>query len=169
MRFSILMGAVALAAVPAMAQDQASVWGFFDANGGSGAGVAGPGGNQLMIKCDKPGKKEVYAIIVSSTKELGAASITTNPISRPIQFRFDGKPPVSDNWRFYPKSAAATGKTADRALPRFISSVAGAAKMDLILDTGLGAPVPMSFDVTGAGPAIKTVYDKCKDEMPTGA
>lgn len=166
MRISLMMVAAALVAGPALAQDQASAWGFFDANGGSGAGVAGDGGNQLMIKCDKPGKKEVYAIIVSGSKELGAASITTNPISRPIAFRFDGKPPVDDNWRFYPKSAAATGKTSDRALPRFIGSLAGASKLDLLLDTGLGAPVPMSFNVTGAAAAIKTVYDKCKDEMP---
>jgi hypothetical protein len=166
MRFSVIMGAAVLAAVPAVAEGQDSVWGFFDAAGGSGAGVQGADGNQLLFKCDKPGKREVYAIIVSASKELGAASITTNPISRPISFRFDGKPPVSDNWRFYPKTAAATGKTADRALPRFVAALSGASKLDLLLDTGLGAPVPMSFNVTGAGDAIKTVYDKCKDQVP---
>ena len=169
MRYGLLM-APAVAAVPfaALAQGQApaSAWGFFDAGTSSGAGVQATDGAQLIFKCDKPGKKEVYVVVVSPKEELGAPSITT-PISRPVSFSLDGKPPVKDNWRFYQRSAVATGKTADRALPRFIQWVTSASKVDMRLDTGLrSAEVVMSFNVAGASDAIKTVYQKCKDDVP---
>jgi hypothetical protein len=171
MRYGLLMAA-AVAAIPfaALAQGQAapaaSAWGFFDAGTSSGAGVQAADGAQLIFKCDKPGKKEVYVVVVSPKEELGAPSITT-PISRPVSFSLDGKPPVKDNWRFYQRSAVATGKTADRALPRFIQMVSSASKVEMRLDTGLRSQdVVMTFNTAGAADAIKTVYGKCKDDVP---
>src|SRR5690554_2044131 len=53
----LVMG-VAAAALAAGAQAQQPAWGYFDADGSSGAGVQAANGAQFMLKCDKPGRGE---------------------------------------------------------------------------------------------------------------
>jgi hypothetical protein len=67
MRYMVI--ALALAAVPAAAQNQASPWQYFEPAGGTmQAGVVNAQGAQLIIKCDKPGKGQVFAVVVTPEK-----------------------------------------------------------------------------------------------------
>lgn len=172
MRYSLVAAlAVAISAV-AVAQDQpageasASGWQTFEEDGGrSGALVKADNGSQIVIKCDKPGKREVHAMIMSANDKLAIPN--SRPISRPIRFQFDNKSPATENWGFYETYAMASGKTGDRSLARFVVGLRNASKVRAILSTGIGADVNISFDVTGAKEAIAHVYEACNDSAPT--
>jgi hypothetical protein len=171
MRYSLVaVLAVAVSAI-AVAQDQpagqaaASGWQTFQEDGGrSGALVKADNGSQIVVKCDKPGRREVHAMILSSNDKLAVPN--DRPISRPIRFQFDGKAPSTENWRFYETYAMASGKTGDRALARFIVDLRNASKVRTILSTGIGPDVDLTFDVTGAKEAIAHVYEACRDNAP---
>ena len=168
MRYSLVaVLAVAVSAI-AIAQDQPaspSGWQTFeDDSGRSGALVEADSGSQIVIKCDKPGRREVHAMILSSNDKLAVPN--DRPISRPIRFQFDGKAPATENWRFYETYAMASGKTGDRALARFIVDLRNASKVRTILSTGIGPDVDLTFDVTGAKEAVTHVYEACKDSAP---
>jgi hypothetical protein len=171
MRYSLAAGlAVAVSAV-AVAQDQpageapASGWQTFeDDSGRSGALVKADNGSQIVIKCDKSGRREVHAMILSSNDKLAVPN--DRPISRPIRFQFDGKSPSTENWRFYETYAMASGKTGDRALARFVVNLRNASNVRTILSTGIGPDVDITFDVTGAREAIAHVYEACGDNAP---
>ncbi|OYW45450.1 MAG: hypothetical protein B7Z33_06290 [Sphingomonadales bacterium 12-68-11] len=156
-------GAVAQApAAPA----PAATWQFFVAEGGrNGAGVQRPDGSQIVLKCDKPGRREVHALILVGGSERLAVP-NNRAVSRPIRFQFDGGAPRTENWGFYEKYAMAQGKTSDRALARFVTGLRGASKVEMRLDTGIGPDVDMEFDTSGSREAIARVYELCKDSPP---
>src|SRR5688572_706200 len=61
----------ALAALSAGAVAQAppadTKWGFYTPEGGTlQAGVVARDGSQLILKCDKPGRRKVYAVVVAT-------------------------------------------------------------------------------------------------------
>lgn len=163
----VLMVAVALTAVPAAAQAQGSAWGVFggEGNDSSGAGVQSADGSQLILKCDKPGRYEVHAVVFSSSKLVGPAR---RPVMSTITFRFDDGAAVKENWRFYEQTAVAVDQTNERALSRFLERLADAKKLNLRLEPEGRQPLDLSFDVAGARDAIAQVYQSCKDENPLG-
>lgn len=170
MRHSLAAIIVAALSTTALAQEQSaaetpqSAWQNFEEGEMKGAVLEASDGSQLVIKCDKPGRREVYALIFSPEKRLAAPS--SRPVSRPIRFAFDGKSPSTEDWRFYEQYATALGKTNDRALPRFIVDLRKASALRLILSTGIGPDVEMEFNVTGAREAITSVYEVCRDSAP---
>ncbi|HWK42276.1 MAG TPA: hypothetical protein VNR60_10120 [Croceibacterium sp.] len=165
--------AVAIAmAIPAsaIAQEQPadqtaeSAWQFLEEGGeGSGAIAQAPDGSQVVLKCDKPGSREVYALIMSGEKKL--ATPKSQPMARPIRFLFDGKA-SQQSWRFYETYVAAFGKTSDRSLARFVIDLRRASTLRVMMDTGLGPDVDLSFNVAGASEAISYVYEACRDSAP---
>ena len=170
MRFLVFSVAVA-AAVPAAAQQEAaaqqpaSVWQFFEEAGGlSGAWVRAANGEQLILKCDKPGRREVHAIVMAPSEKLAAPS--ARPISRPIRFQFDSKAPKNEDWGFFEHHAIALGKTSDRALAHLLTGLRDSSRVRMILDTGIGPDVDLSFDTAGAQDAITRVYEACNDSVP---
>lgn len=170
MRHTLAAAFVAAISTAAVAQDQpaaeapASAWQNFEEGEMKGAVLEAPDGSQLVIKCDQPGRREVYALIFSPEKKLAAPS--SRPVSRPIRFEFDGKAPSTQDWRFYEQYATALGKTNDRALPRFIIDLRKATRLRMILDTGIGPDVEMNFDLAGAQEAVTHVYEVCRDTAP---
>lgn len=167
MKYAVLALATAAASSAALAQaPAAATWEFFEADGGrNGASLKAPDGSQLVLKCDKPGRREVHAIFLAGGEDKLAAP-SQRPVSRPITFQFDGGAPRTENWSFYERYAMAQGKTADRALARFVAGLRGATKVNLRLDTGISSDVVMNFDVAGARDAVAKVYDLCKDSQP---
>src|SRR5687768_18477738 len=100
-----LMIGVALAAVSVAAAGQTQSWAYFEQEGQPiQAGVVNADGAQLILKCDKPGKKSVYAVVVTPDTLVPPSS---RPYILPTEVRFDEKAPMEDRWRFYDKSAVA--------------------------------------------------------------
>jgi len=166
MRYCVLGLALAAASGAVVAQDQPSAWSLFEAEGGrNGASVNSADGSRLVIKCDKPGRREVHAMVMPADGKLAAP--TTRPIARAITFRFDEGAPKTESWGFYETYAIAQGKTSDRALARFVNGLRGSSKVRMRFDTGIGPDVEADFDVTGSTEAIARVYEICKDTPPT--
>lgn len=162
-----LMIAASLAAISTAAHGQDSVWGAFDGpDGSSGVGVQSADGAQLMLKCDKPGKGEVYAVLVS--REPLVPPTNTRFSMRPIELRFDDAAPFDDRWRFYEQSASAVNQKSENQLDRLIAGMADAKSMRARLNPERARWVEMDFDVTGARTAIGQVYESCKDDNPLG-
>ena len=170
MKYFVAAISLAALATAAGAQDPlttpTSAWQFFtNAGGQTGASVRAADGSQLILKCDKPGQREVHAIVLSSTQKLGYPN--TRPVSRPITFQFDGTAPKTENWGFFESHAIAQGKDRnDRSLARFVGRLGDAKQVDMRLQTELG-DVDMTFNVAGAGDAITRVYETCKDRVPS--
>lgn len=167
MKGAIAVTLLAFASTAAVAQEQAAEtpWQFFDGEGGMyGALVQSEDGSQVAIKCDKPGRKEVYAMILPATKKLAVANIRA--ITRPIRFQFDSRSPTTENWRIYETYASALGKTGDASLTRFITGLRNASAVKIRVDTGIGPDVDLAFDVSGARDAVTKVYTTCKDSPP---
>ena len=163
----VLLAAVA-AVLPAGAIAQDGNWGYYEPGDGTmQAGIAGEGGSQLILKCDKPGKRRVYAVIVSPTA-VAAAKGSSGFESRDVTLRFDDRPPVEDQWRFNDTFAMAMDDTNLRAMTRFGEKLADAQKLEAILKPYQKAQVQLSFDVTGARAAMERVYEACKDNVPFG-
>ena len=137
MRYWPIMAAVAVAS-PLTAQ-QGSNWGYFEASGGFGVGVQSPEGNQLMLKCDKPGKGSVYEAVASTVAMVPPAS---SSVIRPVKFRFDDKPPFDDRWRFYTHTAAAVDKGVERSLTHFMLELPKAKTVEILLFWDSRNPVP---------------------------
>jgi hypothetical protein len=168
MRYAMI--AVALAGVAAAASGQTPEWQFYkDANNGGliQAFVQSADGSQLILKCDKPGKGKVYAIIVS---QQNLAPPFSQDIVRRIDLRFDDGATKEDRWRYRDKTAKALDKPGERTLSRFLEQLTGAKQFWALMypsDTQ-ATPVTVIFDVHDAGNAITQVYQSCKDTVPTG-
>jgi hypothetical protein len=162
MRYYLL--AAGLLAAATTAQAQTSPWNFAqnDAAGGSLiAFVEGTGGNQLVFKCDKPGKRSVYAMFSGDLK-LGKPGPI--PSQRTTAYRFDNGPTKKDEWRYYEKIAVALHTARDRALIKLIENFDTAKEVELRLDPLEDAPFTSTFDISGAPEALARVYESCKDD-----
>src|SRR5690606_13592788 len=97
MRYLIMgLGAVAIAA-GASAQNAGQNWAYFEPEGGPmQAGVVNAKGEQLILKCDKPGKKSVYAVVVTPERLVPPQR---DPYVLPTEVRFDENAPMDDRWR----------------------------------------------------------------------
>ena len=160
---------IVLAAVSASAGAQDSAWGYFDAGAGpaSGAGVQASDGAQLLIKCDKPGKHNVFAVVVSPLNI--AAPLPANKFeSGPVTLRMDAAAPWEDNWRFNDKFAMAVDQGNTRSLTRLLEKLQAAKTFDVVLKPVGKGEVRTSFNVAGAHDAIARVYEACKDDNPAG-
>lgn len=156
----LIVGLV-LAAVPAGALAQ---WGSFEAGTSSGVGLQASDGSQLLLKCDKPGKGEVYVAIVTPKNLVPPASSYT---MRPVKVRFDDGPVKEDRWRFYTQSAVAIDKGNERSLSRFLAELVNAKKVKVTMEPGNRTPsADATFDVDGVKEAIGQAYEGCKDESP---
>jgi hypothetical protein len=159
--------AVALAAVPAAAQEPASAWQYYEPDGGTmQAGVVNAQGAQLILKCDKPGKGEVFAVVVTPEKQVPPSN---NPfVTRALELRFDAEAPIEDRWRYYENSVVAIDQKPTIALTRFLGELADATKFRIRTNPERARYVEAEFDVTGAREAIGRVYASCQDTSPVG-
>jgi hypothetical protein len=166
MRYSIL--AVALMATSAAAQDGGSSWQFAHAgnqdDGPLVAFVNASDGNTLAFKCDKPGKRSVYAAI-STEERIGNPSPI--PSSRTVTYRFDDGSPQKDNWRYFERIAVAFNTSRDAPIVRFIQRMGNAKQVEIRLEPLNGSPITMTFDVAGAPDALPKVFESCKDSYPS--
>jgi hypothetical protein len=160
-----LMIAVALAAAPAAAQQQASPWQYFEPEGGTiQAGVVNAQGAQLILKCDKPGKGQVYAVVVTPEKLVPPSNQPF--VNRSAELRFDAGATIEDRWRYYENSVVAIDQKPTVALSRFLNGLANAAKFHIRLNPERARYVEAEFDVGGARDAIGRVYTSCQDQSP---
>jgi hypothetical protein len=162
---------VALIAVStgALAQDAAETdWAYFEPEGAPlQAGVVAEDGSQLILKCDKPGKRSVYAVVATNTS-LAAPMSDDRYESHPVTLRMDENPPWDDNWRFNGRFAMAVDKGNTRALSRLLEKLRSADKVELRFKPNNGLQTIVNFATTGAHDAIARVYASCKDEVPYG-
>lgn len=166
MRYGLIgLGAAAIATASA-AQDAVPTWQYFEPEGAPmQAGVVAPDGSQLILKCDKPGKRTVYAVMVSHERLVPPSQ---SPFVLPTEIRFDENAPFEDQWRFYDNSAVAINQGRSTALTRFLRGLTTASTLRLRMNVERGHTVERSFTVTGAKDAIDRVYASCQDEVPTG-
>ena len=159
--------AAVLAAVPAAAQTQApaSPWQYYEPAGGTmQAGVVNAQGAQLIIKCDKPGKGQVFAVVVTPEKLVPPSN---NPfVTRALELRFDTRAPIEDRWRYYENSVVAIDQKPTIALSRFLNELVSASKFHIRMNPERARYVEAQFNVTGAREAIARVYASCQDESP---
>jgi hypothetical protein len=170
MRYVVMGIALAATCGAALAQNDApSSWGFFEAPDGSyGAGVQASNGAQMILKCDKPGKRSVYAVVV--TPHALVPPTASAPFQmRPVELRFDARSPVDERWRFYERSAVAIDQTQTKALTRFLTGLASAQAVRVRMNPERGRYVEENFEVAGASDAIAKVYELCGDDSPVSA
>ena len=156
---------VALTAVSVAATAQAPGWAYFEQEGQPmQAGVVNAQGAQLILKCDKPGKKSVYVVMVNPAPLVPAAR---DPFILPTEVRFDENAPQEDRWRFIGNSAMAMNARGQLALDRLMDGLPTASRLRLRMYVERGRTIEVSFDVAGAQEAITRVYESCKDEVPS--
>ena len=164
MRYWIVGAGLAALAAGASAQNAASKWMYFEPEGQPiQAGVVNGDGAQLILKCDKPGKKSVYAVMVNPAPLVPTAR---DPFLLPTEVRFDENAPQEDRWRFVGNSAMAMDARGNLALTRFMDGLPAASKLRLRMYVERGRSIEVNFDVAGAQEAIRRVYESCKDDLP---
>jgi hypothetical protein len=150
----------------AVAQDQASPWGYYEPQGGTlQAGVVAADGSQFILKCDKPGKRKVYAVVVA-THSLARPLPDDRFESFPVTVRMDQDAPYEDNWRFNDKFAMAMDQGSTRALTRLLEQLDDASAMELRFKPLNKTQTVVNFNVAGAKEAIERVYASCMDDVP---
>jgi hypothetical protein len=165
MRYYVVGAAMAAVAAGVLAQGTPSPWRYFEPAGQPmQAGVVNADGAQLILKCDKPGKKSVYAVMVNPQPLVPPRE---SPFLLPTEVRFDENAPQEDRWRFYQNSAVAIDMRGQLALTRFMVGLPTASKLRLRMYVERGRTVEVSFDVGGAQEAIRRVYESCQDDVPT--
>jgi len=166
MRYRVLGLALAVASTAAVAQQQ-SDWAFFTGdNGLVQAGVQSTDGWQFILKCDKPGKGSVYAVVVT-TKPLvvtGSKSYAT----RPAVVSVDNGPPDRQVWRFVDQFAMAVDYQHDRYLTRVLQMLDGKSRLDIQLEPDRMTTVKSTFGVKGTREAAAKVFQSCQDTSPLG-
>jgi hypothetical protein len=157
--------AAALAAGPAVAQEPASPWQYYEPEGGTlQAGVVNAQGAQLILKCDKPGKGEVFAVVVTPEKLVPPSNQAF--VNRSLELRFDAEAPIEDRWRYYENSVVAIDQKPTIALSRFLNELADAGKVHIRMNPERARYVEAEFAVSGARDAIGRVYTSCQDQSP---
>jgi len=166
MRIGVLGLAVAALSSAVVAQEQGD-WAYFTGDDGLvQAGVQSADGWQFILKCDKPGKGSVYAVVVT-TKPLvvtGSKSYQT----RPAIISADGGAPDSQVWRYVDQFAMAVDYQHDRNLTRTLQELDGKSKFDIELQPDLMTHVRSSFNIKGTRDAAARVFQSCKDTNPLG-
>lgn len=138
--------------------------GLFRARGRTDAGrVVNAKGEQLILKCDKPGNKSVYAVVVTPEPLVPPQR---DPYVLPTEVRFDENAPTEDRWRYYDNSAVAIDMRGQQALTRFMRGLPNASKLRVRMNVERGRTIEVNFDVAGASEAIKRVYESCQDDAP---
>lgn len=156
----------ALAALPAVALAQETDWKFYEPDGAPMQAILiAAGGEQFIMKCDKPGKQKVYAVLVNNS-EIAAPSSDDKYESRPVRVRMDDGSPWEDNWRYNGKFAMAVDKGTTRSMTRVVEKLVNANSMEVRLEPLRKAPVVLRFDSKGARQAVDLVYESCKDTPP---
>ena len=162
----LLLG-VACAGLASAAFAQESDWAFFQGDGGlMQAGVQSADGWQFILKCDKPGKGSVYAVVVT-TKPLvvtGSKSYAT----RPAVVSVDNGPPDRQVWRFVDQFAMAVDYQHDRYLTRVLQMLDGKSRLDIQLEPDRMTTVKSTFGVKGTREAAAKVFQSCQDTSPLG-
>lgn len=162
--FAALSAAVAAQAPAGPPAD--TKWGFFTPEGGTlQAGVVAADGSQLILKCDKPGRRRVYAVVLA-TNSLAAPLPDNQFESFSVTVRIDQKPPFEDNWRFNDRFAMAMDQGNVRALTRLLGQLHDASTIELRFKPLNGSLTVVNFEVTGARDAIERVYASCDDTVP---
>ena len=155
---------VALTAVSVAATAQAPGWAYFEQEGQPmQAGVVNAQGAQLILKCDKPGKKSVYAVVVTPDRLVPPSR---DPYVLPTEVRFDDGSPLEDRWRYYDQSAVAINMRGQNALDRFMTGLPSASKLRVRMYVERGRTIEVNFDVAGAQEAINRVYESCQVDAP---
>ncbi|MFC3099074.1 hypothetical protein [Alteraurantiacibacter palmitatis] len=153
--------ALAAMAVSVGASAQESAWGYFEDEAGVlQAGVQTPDGRQLILKCNAPGERSVFAVLYTPAA-LGAPSTRAN--IRDIQLQYDNGPPVTRRWRYYQFTVEAVNTRRDQELPPFLQRLADVQNLKVRLTPVDGAPQSIEFNVSGAREAIGRVYESCRD------
>lgn len=172
-----LIAAAALAAAtgPVIAAEATPGWQFYQddkaTNGLLMAFVQSTDGSQFMLKCDKPGKGSVYAVMVA-TKPVAKPAVKFT--MRPVSLRYDAGQIIDDRWRYFGNTVTATDKPGERQLSRLLEKMENAKQLEIRLDPeGVSATGNTttsngytSFDVHDSGLAIQKVYESCKDTRP---
>lgn len=166
MRYLMFGVAIAAVAAGASAQEARPNWNYFEQpNQPIQAGVVAANGAQLILKCDKPGKKSVYAVVVVP-ENLVPPSTSGAYQMRVAEFRFDDLAPVEDRWRFYDHSAVAIDEGRSNSMTRFLAGLRSGGKLRVRLNPERARWVEANFEVGGAQDALTRVYESCKDELP---
>ena len=167
MRISIIAATLLAGATAVWAQTPE--WQFYQdskaTNGLLLAFVQSADGTQLMLKCDRRGKGNVYALFVSKQ---ALAPQSNRDVKGKIKFRFDDGASREVEWRFRQNTARAINAPGDRTLTRFLGQLSDADRMEAEIYPidSLDLPITAQFDVHDAGDAIAKVYDSCKDKNP---
>ena len=159
--FGIGLAAVAAAAG---AQAPASQWRYFEPAGQPvQAGVVNAQGAQLIIKCDRPGKKSVYVAMANPERLVPPAR---DPFLLPTEMRFDDGAPIDSRWRFVDNTAMAMNARGVLTLDRLMDGLPTASKLRLRMYVERGREIEVNFDVAGSQEAIDRVYASCGDDKP---
>ena len=163
--YKMILG-LGLAAVSSATLAQTSAWQFYEPEGGTmQAFVVAANGAQFILKCDQPGKRKVFSVIVTTTN-IAPPLPDARFESGEVLVRFDDNSAWGDNWRFNDKFAMAVNQGNVRSLTRLLEKLDGASKMEVVLRPIERSPSTVNFDVAGAREAIEKVYVSCKDEIP---
>ena len=162
-----IIAATLLAAATAV-HGQTPEWQFYqDAKATNGlliAFVQAKDGTQLMLKCDKPGKRSVYAVLVAKEKLARPRARFT---MRPISLRYDGGEVNDDRWRYFENMATAVNRPGEASLTRLLGKLADAKQLEVQFHPeDKVVPDYISFDVHDARDAVAQVYKSCKDKNP---
>ena len=158
----------ALAACSADAWAQQGGWAYFEPEGAPiQAGVVAEDGSQLILKCDKPGKRSVYAVVATRTSLVPPMSDDKYE-SHPVTLRMDENAPWEDNWRFNDRFAMAVDKGNERATTRLLEKLRTADQVEMRFKPNNGSLTVVRFATRGAEDAIARVYASCKDTVPYG-
>jgi hypothetical protein len=164
MRYLLMGIGIAAVAAGASAQAPASQWRYFEPAGQPiQAGVVNAQGAQLIIKCEKPGKKSVYVAMANTEPLVPPAR---DPFLLPTEMRFDEDAPIDTRWRFMGNTAMAMNARGFMTLERLMQGLPTASKLRLRMYVERGREIEVSFDVTGAQEAIDRVYTSCQDDKP---
>lgn len=164
MRYCVV--AAALVAISSAAWSQAEGWNMYEGDDGlMQVFVVSPDGTQLIFKCDKPGKNQIYAIAVSPTRLVAPSR---DDQVRDVHLRFDQGAPTTIRWRYRDTTARAVSSSRDTSLPRFLNLLADAKTLEIRFDPLEGKAVVANFSVDGTREAVAMVYESCKDQNPLG-
>jgi hypothetical protein len=165
MRYWIL--GVACAGLSAGALAQETDWQIYDPGTEPvQAAVQSADGWQFIIKCDKPGKGSVYAVVVTTRPLVvtGSKHYTT----RPAVVSVDNGPPDRQVWRFIDQFAMAVDYQHDRNLTRTLQELDGKSRLDIQLEPDRMTTVRSTFAVRGTREAAAKVFKSCQDADPLG-